>query len=55
MAFLTLTSEVQTPFIIPEISPVSPASSRKNSTLSVSPVATNVPAPSGRKGSISLL
>ncbi|QLQ79054.1 hypothetical protein HG537_0B04010 [Torulaspora globosa] len=55
MAFLTLTSEVQTPFVIPDISPVSPASSRKNSALSVSPEATTVPMPSGRKGSISLL
>lgn len=35
MAFLTLTSEVSQPFVIPSLSPVSQPSSRKNSDASV--------------------
>ncbi|CUS22163.1 LAQU0S04e09626g1_1 [Lachancea quebecensis] len=35
MAFLVLTSEVSTPFVIPAVSPVSPAASRKNSCASL--------------------
>ncbi|SCV03933.1 LANO_0G07140g1_1 [Lachancea nothofagi CBS 11611] len=35
MAFLVLTSEVSTPFVIPAVSPVSAPSSRKNSTGSL--------------------
>ncbi|GMM55488.1 Spo24 protein [Maudiozyma humilis] len=35
MAFLTLTSEISQPFVIPSLSPVSQPSSRKNSDASV--------------------
>ncbi|SCU96616.1 LAFA_0G07206g1_1 [Lachancea sp. 'fantastica'] len=35
MAFLVLTSEISAPFVIPSVSPVSPAASRKNSTASL--------------------
>ncbi|CCE91206.1 Spo24p TDEL_0C03170 [Torulaspora delbrueckii] len=52
MAFLTLTSDIQQPFVIPNFSPVSPAASRKNSAASVE---TETQLPVGRKGSISLL
>lgn len=33
MQYLTLTSEVSQPFVIPQLSPVSPSCSRKNSTV----------------------
>ncbi|CEP64578.1 Spo24p LALA0_S12e02146g [Lachancea lanzarotensis] len=35
MAFLVLTSEISAPFVIPSVSPVSPAASRKNSAASL--------------------
>lgn len=38
MAFLTLTSEVSQPFIIPSLSPVSQPSSRKNSDATVNDI-----------------
>ncbi|AQZ15520.1 YPR036W-A [Zygosaccharomyces parabailii] len=44
MAFLTLTSEIQEPFVIPELSPVSRPSTRQNSVCdgaNASPIRSN--------------
>ncbi|SCU91174.1 LADA_0F08526g1_1 [Lachancea dasiensis] len=35
MAFLVLTSEISAPFVIASVSPVSPPTSRANSTVAV--------------------
>ncbi|EDO16588.1 hypothetical protein Kpol_520p9 [Vanderwaltozyma polyspora DSM 70294] len=52
MAFLQLTSEVQQPFVIPSLSPVSQPNSRKNSCASdYSNIAVTRP----RKGSLPAL
>ncbi|QLG71481.1 hypothetical protein HG535_0B05230 [Zygotorulaspora mrakii] len=61
MAFLTLTSDIQEPFVIPGLSPVSQPSTRKNSSASVTDLevamafATANAASTGRKNSITLL
>lgn len=61
MAFLTLTSEIQQPFVIPELSPVSQPSTRKNSNASATELelamafATAHSAQTGRNNSITLL
>lgn len=61
MAFLTLTSEIQQPFVIPNLSPVSQPTTRKNSNASVTDceaafaIACAGAQLNGRKGSISLL